>query len=162
MHWFALLFWFVLCFAVAGIGTWWTTEDLTEWYRDLVRPAIAPPNGVFGPVWTLLYALMSIAAWLISQSPPSPLRTCALALFLAQLGLNLAWPFVFFRMHRLAAALAEVILLWAMIGATTLVFGQIAPTAAWLMAPYWAWVSFAVVLNAAFLRVNRRSGSWWL
>jgi tryptophan-rich sensory protein len=77
-----------------------------------------------------------------------------LGLFLVQLGLNFAWSLIFFRQHNLGAALVEVVVLWAMIGATTLVFGRVTPSAAWLMAPYWAWVSFAAVLNAAFWRLN--------
>jgi len=75
-------------------------------------------------------------------------------LFVVQLGLNFAWSWIFFRQHAIGAALAEAVLLWAAIGATTLVFGRVAPVSAWLMAPYWAWVSFATVLNAAFWRVN--------
>jgi len=124
------------------------------WYRTLRRPAFAPPNWVFGPVWTLLYVLMAIAAWQVWQSAPSAMRMCGLALFLVQLALNFAWSWIFFRQHDLGAALAEVVLLWVMIGATTLVFGRVTPVAAWLMAPYWAWVSFATVLNAAYWRLN--------
>jgi tryptophan-rich sensory protein len=109
---------------------------------------------VFGPVWTLLYALMAIAAWQVWLLAPSALRTWGLALFLAQLGLNFAWSWIFFRHHALGAALAEVVVLWAAIGATTLVFAKVAPVAAWLMTPYWAWVTFATVLNEEFWRLN--------
>jgi tryptophan-rich sensory protein len=105
-------------------------------------------------VWTLLYALMAIAAWQVWLLAPSALRTWGLALFLVQLGLNFAWPWIFFRHHALGAALAEVVVLWAAIGATTLVFGRVAPVAAWLMAPYWAWVTFATALNEEFWRLN--------
>jgi tryptophan-rich sensory protein len=154
MRWIALVFWFGICFAVAGMASWWTAGEIHEWYRGLAKPAIAPPSWVFGPAWTLLYALMAIAAWRVSQSPPSPLRTWALALFLAQLALNLAWSFIFFRLHAIGAALAEVILLWAAIGFTLLAFCRVEPAAAWLMAPYWAWVSFAAILNAAFWQLN--------
>jgi tryptophan-rich sensory protein len=97
---------------------------------------------------------MAVAAWQVWQSAASPLRTWGLVLFLAQLGLNFAWSFIFFRHHAIGAALVEVVVLWAMIGATTLVFGHVTPSAAWLMAPYWVWVSFATVLNAAFWRLN--------
>jgi tryptophan-rich sensory protein len=76
-------------------------------------------------------------------------------LFLVQLGLNFAWSWIFFHQHALGAALAENVALWATIGATTLLFARVTPVAAWLMAPYWAWVSFAVVLNGAFWRLNR-------
>jgi len=153
MRWIALIAWFGLCFTVAGIGGWWTAGEITGWYRTLVRPAISPPNWVFGPVWILLYALMAIAAWLVGLSS-SQLRPWGLALFLFQLGLNLAWSLIFFRLHALGAALAEVILLWAAIGATALIFDRISHAAAWLMAPYWAWVTFAAFLNAGFWRLN--------
>ena len=141
MRWISLLFWAGLCFAVAAAGSRWTASEIPGWYRTLVRPAIAPPNWVFAPVWTLLYALMAIAAWQVWQSAPSPLRTWGLVLFLAQLGLNFAWSWIFFRQHAIGAALAEVVLLWAAIGAATLLFGRVAPVAAWLMAPYWAFSS---------------------
>jgi tryptophan-rich sensory protein len=154
LRWISLLFWMALCFAVAGISGKWTAGEIPGWYRTLVRPAIAPPNWVFGPVWTLLYALMAIAAWQVWQSAASPMRTCGLVLFLVQLGLNFAWSLIFFRQHAIGAALVEVVFLWAAIGATTLVFSRVAPTAAWLMAPYLGWVTFASVLNGAYWRLN--------
>jgi tryptophan-rich sensory protein len=154
MRWISLLLWMGVCFAVAGVGGRWTASEIPGWYRTLARPAIAPPNWVFGPVWTLLYALMALAVWQVWQAAASPLRSWGVVLFLAQLGLNLAWSWIFFRQHAIGAALAEAILLWAAIGATTLVFSRIAPAAAWLMAPYWAWVSFACVLNRAYSRLN--------
>jgi tryptophan-rich sensory protein len=154
MKWIALVIWFVVCFAVAGLGGRWTADEVKGWYRTLTRPRIAPPSWVFGPVWTLLYALMATAAWLVWLAPPSSARSVALVLFLVQLALNLAWSWIFFRKHRMGAALAEVVLLWVSIGAVTLVFRQVAPLAAGLMAPYWAWVSFATLLNAAYWRSN--------
>ena len=155
MRWIWLVSWLGICFAVAGVSGRMTASEIPGWYRTLVRPRIAPPNWVFGPVWTTLYALMAIAAWRVWLSAPSPLRAWGLALFMAQLGLNFAWSWIFFHKHAIGAALAEVLLLWAAIGATTLVFARVAPAAAWLMAPYWAWTTFATVLNAAFWRVNR-------
>ena len=154
MRWFALLFWAVLCFAVAGIGGRWTAVEVTGWYRTLIRPAIAPPEWVFGPVWTLLYALMAIAAWRVWLAAPSPARSWALGLFLVQLALNLAWSWIFFHRHALGAALIEIAILWVAIGAATLAFSQVEPVSAWLMAPYLAWVTFAGALNAAFWRLN--------
>ncbi len=154
MRWISLIGWLGLCFAVAGIGGRWTAAEIPDWYRTLARPGFAPPNWVFGPVWSALYLLMAIAAWLAGQSVASPLRTWALALFVVQLGLNLAWSWIFFRHHAVGAAVVEIVLLWVAIGATTAVFGRVAPVAGWLMAPYWAWVSFAAVLNAAIWRLN--------
>jgi translocator protein len=154
MRWISLICSFGICFAVAGISGFITAGEIPGWYRTLNRPAIAPPNWLLGPVWTLLYATMAISAWQVWEAAPSEPRTVGLALFLVQLGLNFAWSFIFFRYHAIGAALAEVIVLWIAIGATTLVFDRVAPTAAWMMAPYWAWVSFASVLNAAFWRLN--------
>lgn len=155
MRWTGLLVWFGICFAVAGVGGRWTAGEVKGWYRTLARPKIAPPNWVFGPVWTVLYAMMATAAWLVWLSPASSLRSVGLALFLVQLGLNLGWSLIFFRLHAIGAALAEMLFLWAAIGITALVFCRISPLAAKLMAPYWAWASFAAVLNAAFWRINR-------
>jgi tryptophan-rich sensory protein len=155
MRWISLICWLGICFAVAGLGGRLTASEIPGWYRTLVRPSIAPPNWVFGPVWTLLYVLMAVAAWRVWLAPPSPTRTWALALFMMQLALNFAWSWIFFRQHAIGAALAEVVALWATIGATILVFAMIAPLPAWLMAPYWAWVTFASALNAAFWQANR-------
>ena len=158
MHWITLLLWLGVCFAVDGMGGWWTAGELTGWYRSMARPEIAPPNWLLGPVWTLLYALIAIAAWLVWISPDSPSRTWGLVLFLEQLTLNLAWSRIFFRQHAIGIALMGIIALWASIGATTFVFSQISLAAAWLLAPYWAWVTFATILNAAFWRLNQSSG----
>jgi translocator protein len=155
MRWIWLVGCLVVCFTVAGVSGRWTAAEIPGWYRTLARPSIAPPDWVFGPVWTLLYALMAVAAWLVVRAEPSPLRTWGLVLFGVQLALNFAWSWIFFRQHALGAALAENVALWTAIGATTLVFARVTPGAAWLMAPYWAWVSFAVVLNGAFWRLNR-------
>jgi tryptophan-rich sensory protein len=154
MRWISLFCWLGICFAVAGVSGWWTAREIPGWYRTLTRPAIALPNWIFGPAWTLLYALMAVAAWQIWRSPTSSGRTWGLALFLVQLGLNFAWSLIFFRCHAIVGALAEVVLLWAAIGATILLFGRVAPAAAWLMAPYWAWVTFAALLNEEFWRLN--------
>lgn len=154
MRWIALVGWLGLCFAVAGLGGRWTTPEIPTWYRTLARPAFAPPNWIFGPVWSLLYLLMAVAAWQAGQSAATPLRTLGLTLFVVQLGLNLAWSWIFFRHHAVGAAVVEIALLWVAIGATTVVFGLVAPLAGWLMLPYWGWVSFATMLNIAFWKLN--------
>jgi tryptophan-rich sensory protein len=155
MHWISLLLWLGICFTVAGIGGWLTADEVTGWYRTLTKPAIAPPTWVYGPVWTLLYALMAIAAWQVWQSDHSLLRTRGITLFMVQLALNLAWSWMFFHEHEIGVALVDVILLWAVVGLTTLVFDRVAPSAAWLMLPYWAWLTFAAVLNIEFWRLNK-------
>jgi benzodiazapine receptor len=108
MSWISLLGWLTLCFAVAGISGRWTAKEIPTWYRSLRRPAIAPPNWIFGPVWTLLYALMAIAAWLVSQTPPTSARTLALALFLPQLALNFTWSWIFFHLHRMGQRFSRI------------------------------------------------------
>jgi len=155
MHWISLLLWLGICFAVAGTGGWLTAGEIDGWYQTLRRPTIAPPNGVFGPVWTLLYVLMAVAAWQVWQAEPSLLRTAGIALFLVQLALNLAWSWLFFNKHDIGVALVDVILLWFVVGFTTLIFGGVTPLAAWLMLPYQAWLTFAAVLNGAYWLLNR-------
>ena len=155
MRWIWLVFWLGLCFAVAGVSGSWTAREIPGWYRTLARPTIAPPNWVFGPVWTLLYALMAVAAWQVGQAPPSPQRTWGLILFLVQLALNFVWSLLFFRQHSIGGALAEIAVLWVFIGACTLAFARVDSPAAWMMAPYWAWVSFASLLNGLIWRLNR-------
>jgi tryptophan-rich sensory protein len=154
VRWLSLFFWIGLCFAVAAAGSRWTAAAIPGWYRGLAKPWFVPPNWVFAPVWTLLYLLMAIAAWRISLAGPSAARTVCIALFLLQLGLNLLWSFVFFGRHAIGAGLVEIVALWAAIAASTLAFARIDPVAAWLMAPYWAWVSFAALLNAGIWRLN--------
>ena len=129
-----------------------TAPNIVGWYEGLNKPAFNPPNGVFAPVWTALYVLMAIAAWRVWRKVGLVSRP--LGLYAVQLALNFAWSLIFFRHHAIGAALVEVVLLWIAIGAATLVFHRVAPATAWLMAPYWAWVSFATVLNAAFCRLN--------
>jgi len=154
MKWIGLVVWLGLCLGVGGVSGRYTVAEIPGWYRTLARPAIAPPNWVFGPVWTTLYILMAIAAWRVWLSGPSQAQTLGLGLFLLQLALNFAWSWIFFRQHAIGWALAEVVALWAVIGLTTLVFARSAPVAAWLMSPYLAWVTFASVLNGAFWRLN--------
>jgi benzodiazapine receptor len=154
MRWISLLGWVVLCLAVGGIAGAGTAGDVNGWYRTLVRPSFAPPDWVFGPVWTLLYAMMAVAVWRVGMAPASHLRSWAIGLFLVQLALNFAWPWIFFRLHSLIGGLIEIAALWILVAVTIWFFSRISPLAAWLMAPYLAWVSFATALNAAFWKLN--------
>ena len=153
-RWLLLLFWIVVCFAVGGVSGSWTANEIPTWYQTLTRPSFAPPNWVFAPVWSTLYLLMAVAAWKVSTSATGAVRGAALGTFAVQLALNFAWSLIFFRLHALGWARAEVLLMWAAIGATILLFSRASRTAAWLMAPYWAWVSFASVLNWGYWRLN--------
>jgi tryptophan-rich sensory protein len=154
MRWISLVCWVLVCFSVAGVSSVWTVSEVSGWYRTLARPVIAPPDWVFGPVWSLLYLLMAIAAWLVWELPSSQARTTGITVFLLQLGLNFAWSVLFFRQHAIGGALVEIVLLWASIMATILMFWRVSPVSAWLLLPYLAWVSFATLLNWAFWRLN--------
>jgi len=154
MKWIVLVYWLLLCYFVAVVGAWWTSAELRDWYLSLKRPLIAPPNWIFGPVWTFLYTLMALAAWEIWLLPPSPVRSKALLLFFVQLALNLLWTWLFFHEHDIANALADVFLLWIAIGAEMILMYRYEPTATWLLAPYLAWVAFATMLNFGYWRLN--------
>ncbi|MHA3791592.1 TspO/MBR family protein [Sphingomonas sp. YL-JM2C] len=123
------------------------SDEGNPWFDALSKPALMPPAWVFGAVWSILYVLMALALAMILNARGAKARGVAVALFLIQLGLNLAWSPVFFAMHRimLAFGLIAAILLWA--GATTLVFWRIRPAAGMLMLPYLAWLLFAGMLN---------------
>jgi benzodiazapine receptor len=153
-----LALWVIGCLVVGGLGGRWTAPEIPGWYSTLVKPSFNPPSWIFGPVWTTLYVLMAVAAWLVTRTPESQLRTVALALFGIQLALNLAWSWIFFHKHAIGPAAIEVAVLWCAIGATTIVFSRVSITAAWLMAPYWAWVTFASILNATIWRLNPNAG----
>ncbi len=146
-------------FLVAAVSSTFTAAAIPHWYAALNKPSFNPPNGIFAPVWTLLYALMAIAAWLVWRAPAgtaerAALRTAALSIFWLQLFLNFAWSWIFFREHRLAGALMEIVVLWLAIVAATLLFMRVTRLAAWLMLPYVAWVAFAAVLNFEIWRLN--------
>jgi len=154
MKWLGLALWLLLCYGVAGLGARWTTPEIPGWYRTLMRPSFAPPNWIFGPVWTLLYTLMAVAVWRVSLAPPSTARSLGILLFVIQLALNLAWSQIFFKQHWIGAAFAEVLCIWAAIGGTILLFWRVSPLGGALLLPYIVWVSFASVLNGAYWRLN--------
>ena len=151
----ALIFWVGLCVAVGLISGLLTRSAIPSWYASLRKPSFNPPNWIFGPVWTILYILMGVAAWMVWMQPSSPLRTDALIWFLIQVGLNFLWSMIFFRWHAIAGALGEISILWLAILVTMVLFGELRPLAGWLIAPYLAWVSFATILNLAIFRLNR-------
>lgn len=143
--------------AIGALGSVFTVRSLPVWYRTLDKPDWNPPDRVFGPVWTTLYVLMGIAAARVWRSSRrrDQVRT-ALGLFGVQLGLNLAWSWLFFDRRRIDLALAEIVALDAVIAANALAFGRIRRDAGLLLVPYLAWSTFATVLNADI--VLRNSG----
>ncbi|HEV7873907.1 MAG TPA: TspO/MBR family protein [Enterovirga sp.] len=141
--------------AASALGSLATLPNIPTWYAGLAKPPLTPPNGVFGPVWTLLYALMAWAVWRILSRPADlPGRRGALGWFFVQLALNAAWSWVFFALHSPALGLVVILALVAAIGVTIRRFRQADRLAAWLLVPYLAWVLFATYLNLGVWRLN--------
>jgi benzodiazapine receptor len=150
-----------LAFAVIGGATVLSalvgaraTQRGKPWYRLLRKSKLNPPDAAFGPVWTALYALNGVSAARVYRSEPSRARTRTLALWGIQQALNAAWTPLFFGQRRPLAALADIGLLWTSIGAYLLEARKVDRTAAALVAPYLAWVSFAAFLNEEVVRKN--------
>lgn len=152
--WVVLGLFLLLCFGVAALGSMATARSIGDWYADIRKPAWNPPNWLFGPVWTLLYASMAVAAWLVWMRAGWSGTHAAFALFALQLGLNALWSWLFFGLQNPGAALVDMGLLWLSILLTLIAFWRIAPAAGWLLVPYLGWVTFAAALNAAIWRLN--------
>lgn len=148
-----LLGWLIVSFVAAAIGAA-ASVQAGSFYARLVRPDWSPPAYVFGPVWTFLYALMGIAAWLVWRERGFRSARYALALFLLQLAVNALWSWLFFGWHLGALAFADIVLLWLLIVATLVSFWRIKPLAALLLVPYLLWVSFASALNYSVWQLN--------
>ena len=138
-------------FAAGAVGAI-ASVDAASFYAQLSKPSWAPPAGVFGPVWSALYALMGVAAWLVWRSPGR--KGLALGLFGAQLAANTLWSWLFCAWHRGALAAVEVLVLLALIVATVVAFWRSSRLAALLLVPYLLWVSFASVLTWAVWQRN--------
>ncbi len=151
---FGALVFVVVCQAAGAIGSIFTAPNVKTWFATINRPEIAPPNWVFAPVWTLLFALMGIAAWLVWKKRGQKQAQDGLALFFIQLFFNVMWSALFFGNQNIAAALSEIIVLWLAILLTILQFKKVSSPAAWLMLPYILWVTFAAYLNFLFYQLN--------
>ena len=143
-----------VCFGAAALGSLATMSEINGWYSTLTKPAWNPPNYIFGPVWTTLYLMMAIAAWLTWQHSGWRTARIPLVLFAIQLALNVGWSWVFFGMHQIGPAFAEILVLWTAILATTIAFFRVQRLAGVLMIPYLAWVSFAGFLNFTIWQMN--------
>jgi tryptophan-rich sensory protein len=141
----------VLVSEMAGvIGSVFTMPSITRWYAGLIRPELSPPNWVFGPVWTTLFFLMGLAAGIVWIKKGYR----ALIVFAVQLVLNIIWSIIFFGLHSPGGAFIEIIFLWLAILATIIVFARVSKPAAWLLAPYLIWVTFASYLNFMIWSLN--------
>jgi benzodiazapine receptor len=148
-----LLAWLAVVFAAAGVGAV-ASVDAGSFYGQLAKPAWAPPASVFGPVWSALYLLMGIAAWLVWRERGAKGLAVALGLFLVQLAANALWSWLFFAWRNGAAAFAGVLVLLVLVVATLVAFWRIRRAAGLLLVPYLAWVSFASVLTWTVWRGN--------
>lgn len=158
LSWLALPGWVALAATAGAVGAV-ASRNAGEFYGALAKPGWAPPGWVFGPVWSALYLLMGVAAWLVWRAQPTTpaeraQRRRGLTLFVAQLGLNALWTWLFFAWRQGAAAFVEIILLWIAVAATAWHFGRLRPLAAYSLVPYLGWVSFAMALTWAVWQRN--------
>jgi tryptophan-rich sensory protein len=137
------------------IGSVFTTPSIPGWYSGIIKPDLNPPAWVFGPVWTTLFALMGIAAFLVWKKGLDRRDVkIALGIFMGQLVLNTLWSIIFFGFKSPGVAFVEIIFLWLAILATIIAFAKISKPAAWLLVPYILWVSFAAYLNYSIYALN--------
>jgi benzodiazapine receptor len=152
-HVIALMGWIALTFAAALIGAV-ASIDAGAFYAQLARPAWAPPASIFGPVWTVLYVLMAVAAWLVWREAGAAGRAGALTLYVGQLILNALWSVLFFGQHLGLLAFIDILVLLGLIVATIIAFWRVRKISAALLVPYLIWVSFASILNYAVWQLN--------
>jgi tryptophan-rich sensory protein len=145
----------VLCLGIAAVQGIVTRPQIAGWYSELVKPSWTPPSSLFPVVWTALYIMMAVALWrLWEKAAPSSARTRAIGLFFVQLVLNAAWSPLFFGAHALRAALIEIVVLAIAIALTIMASARVDRIAAWLLAPYLAWVAYAATLNGGIVWMN--------
>lgn len=153
-EWGGLVLWVAASLATGAVGAL-ATRNARAFYAVLAKPKWAPPGSLFGPVWTVLYLLMGIAAWLVWRVTGWTGASGALSLFIVQLLVNAAWSWIFFAWRRGALAFADILLLVCLIVATIAAFGRVDRTAALLLLPYLSWVLFATALTYTIWRANR-------
>ncbi|MGV8075574.1 MAG: TspO/MBR family protein [Syntrophobacteraceae bacterium] len=147
-----LVGWLAVSFSAALIGSRYVPG---EWYASLAKPSWNPPNAVFGPVWSVLYALMGVSAWLVwRRAGFTGAGRSVMGLFFVQLVLNALWSYLFFGLHRPDIAFFEIVVLWVAILVVVVLFWSVDRVAGVLMLPYLAWVGFASCLNFALWRLN--------
>ena len=140
---------------LAGFGSSvFTVNSISTWYATLNKPWFSPPNVVFAPVWTILYILMGLALFLIWRSPRNRTRDMGIALFAAQLAINVIWTLAFFGLQNTLYGLLTIIPLWILIAATIYQFYKVEKWASYLLVPYIVWVSIATALNASVYLLN--------
>ena len=152
--------WLAVSFAASAVGAV-ASVQAKPFYGQLVQPGWAPPAGVFGPVWSVLFALMGIAAWLVWRSGGFATNWPSLSLFIVQLAFNALWSWLFFFWNLGFSAFIDIIVLWILIIATVIAFWRVRPLAGALLLPYLLWVSFAAGLNYSLWQLNPQVlGEW--
>jgi len=152
--------WLMLLFIIGSellgfLGSFATAPNIPTWFKGLVKPPLSPPNWIFAPVWTILFALMGISAYLVFQKRLKNKQVNqAMMWFLAQFSLNILWSFLFFGLRNPLAGLLGIVVLWSTITITMLHFKKISKPACYLLIPYLFWVSFAAYLNASIYLLN--------
>jgi len=152
--WLVLIGFFAICLGAGGLGSFFTANGVRDWYPRLRKPAGTPPSWIFGPVWTALYVLMAISAWLVWREYGRGALP-ALLIFFAQLALNVAWSGIFFGSRMPGVAFLEIVILSLAIIFNCFIFYRLQPISALLLVPYLLWVGYAAYLNFGIWRLNR-------
>ncbi len=149
----------IACEGAGGIGAIFTRSAIPTWYASLKKPAFAPPNSVFGPIWITLYLLMGIAVFMVWRGGLNQAGVrIAFIIFWVQLVLNVLWSVVFFGLKSLLGGVVIIFLLWIAIVVGLVAFFRVVPVAGWLLIPYIIWVSIAAGLNVSTWLLNRGNG----
>ncbi|MDF1654885.1 MAG: tryptophan-rich sensory protein [Coxiellaceae bacterium] len=146
------LVWVVICLIISGLSGWASATHVNTWYITLHKPWYQPPAWIFGPMWTLLYIMIGISGGLLWHNRHT--HPGAVKVYILQLAFNFAWSFIFFVGQAIGWALIDIAILWLTIGWTMIVSFRSSKSAAWLLIPYWLWVSFATLLNASLWFLN--------
>ncbi len=154
--WLMLILFLAICLGVGGLGAIVTDKSVRDWYPTLREPPGTPPSWVFGPVWTTLYILMAVSAWLVWREYRWGARA-AMLIFCGQLALNLAWSGIFFGARQPGFACVEINILWLAILFNANVFYRLNAVAGYLLIPYLLWVTYAAYLNFGIWALNRRA-----
>lgn len=155
VRWPSLILSVSICFFAAALGSFATSPSIPTWYAGLIKPPFNPPNWIFGPVWSILYLMMSVSFYLVKVTKAKKTnRIEATQFFISQLIFNTIWSIVFFGLHLPVIAFGVIVALWILILFTILRFYSIHKSAAYLLVPYILWVSFASVLNLTIALLN--------
>ena len=151
---FELTIFLLLVFLAGGLGSYFTAQSVSTWYQDIEKPGFTPPDWVFGPVWTTLFVLMAVAAWIVWRNRANSQVGWAMGFFAIQLALNTLWSFLFFGIRNPGYALFEIVILWGCILITVVLFWRNNRLSGLLLVPYLIWVSYAAVLNYLIWKIN--------